>query len=473
MLEIRRGRFRGANLREATASVLLLMVFIIVALAGWYRIFAQLDRSAAVQRSLETSRRELSDILRIQLNEEVGLQEYLATRQSFFLDAYLATADRFHPELSRFASDTAALKIAELPGLIQDIGRLHDSWERDVARPLRKAPSGRDAPSLQGYGKVLAEQIDADADHVRELLDGRLLSAQDDLKRSTNLTLGGALLLILALGVSGILFVGSRARMLERIDRERSIVETLQGAFRTGWDELPGSRIGAAYLSATRGAAVGGDLFDVRRLDDARGLLVLADVSGKGVEAAVNTAFVKYSIRTLARTCDDPAAILRAFNEVFLDTIKDPGLFVVVFVGILDLRRLTLNYASAGHGGAYLRRAESVEQIAVTGPIVGLDHSSEYESATIALAPSDLLVLATDGLTEARDASGAPLDDQGAMLLVRESPSDPQSCADRLVAAVRQRSGGTVDDDLALLVIRIDGLPARTDAASPKAGAVA
>ena len=111
--------------------------------------------------------------------------------------------------------------------------------------------------------------------------------------------------------------------------------------------------------------SVGGDLFDVRRLDENRGLVTIADISGKGIEAAVNTAFVKYSIRTLALSNADPAVILSAFNSAFLDTIKDPNLFVVAFVGILDARRRF--EAQIGRGlkhqrsGKILRREAGIE----------------------------------------------------------------------------------------------------------------
>jgi len=262
---------------------------------------------------------------------------------------------------------------------------------------------------------------------------------------------------ILVFGVVSISFVSSRQHMLATIDRERSIVETLQGAFRTDLDILPGSRIGTAYISADRDAAVGGDLYDVRRIDGTRGLVIVADISGKGIQAAVNTAFVKYSMRTLARAHDDPAQILYNFNKIFLDTIADPNLFVVAFVGVLDARNATLQYASAGHAGAYLRRGGDVRQLDVTGPIVGLDASFDYETRRLELVKGDLLVLATDGLSEARDGTGSLLEDVGAMELLRDASQDPQSCADELVAAVRLRSGGVVHDDLALLVIGIDG----------------
>jgi serine phosphatase RsbU (regulator of sigma subunit) len=218
---------------------------------------------------------------------------------------------------------------------------------------------------------------------------------------------------------------------------------------------LPGVRIGRAYISADVDAAVGGDLYDVRKIDPSRGLVVVADISGKGLQAAVNTAFVKYSIRMLARAIDDPAEILAQFNRAFLDTVRDPNLFVVVFVGILDAETRLLRYASAGHSGSYLRRGSDVTQLAVTGPIVGLDPEFGYESRTLSLRAGDLIVLATDGLSEARNADGDLLLDEGAMELLKATSDDPQTCADELVAAVRLRSGGALHDDLALLVLAI------------------
>jgi sigma-B regulation protein RsbU (phosphoserine phosphatase) len=151
--------------------------------------------------------------------------------------------------------------------------------------------------------------------------------------------------------------------------------------------------------------------------------------------------------------------ILREFNAVFLDTVRDPNLFVVAFVGILDASARRLTYASAGHAGAYLRRGHAVTQLDVTGAIVGMEAGTSYASRTLALVPGDLVVLATDGLSEARDGDGRLLDDAGAMALLATAPSDPQACADELVEAVRKRSGGILHDDLALLVIAIDGKP--------------
>jgi CHASE3 domain sensor protein len=423
-------------------------------------IYRQLDESAALQRTLSHAEQTLDAVLRLQLQEDNGLRGYLATNDESYLSPYVTAIDSFDLEIARLKDATAPLQITELEAAFDEMRQLNRQWIEEVARPLLEKPrSARDSRDLQKIGKVLSDQVQADAQGVRALLDERQGKVQRDLRFHIYQTVGLALLSILVFGIIGIIFVGSRARMLAQIDRERGITETLQGAFRTGWDEPAGARIGTAYISATRDVSVGGDLFDVRRLADGRALLIVADVSGKGIEAAVNTAFVKYSIRALAIGDPDPARILEAFNRVFLDTIKNPSLFVVCFVGVLDLVKMRLEYASAGHAGAFLRRSGEVRQLDVTGPIVGLDSSFGYETRTLALVPGDLLLLATDGLTEARDKDGKQLEDTGAMRLLRNGPREPQACADALVAQVRTLTGGTVDDDLALLVVAVDGVP--------------
>ena len=471
MLRFRRLTDLDSNFRDALTLVVLLGFILVVAVIVTLRIYQQLDAVASLERTLVRSEEQLYDVLRVQFDEEIGLRGYVATRESYFLDPYNAVADDFLPSLHQLERTSAPLNIPSLQSTLEEMGQLHQSWERKVAAPLRKPVAQKLRLQLESYGKLLVDQLRSDANRVSALFEARLEQAHGDLRHKIDETLRGALIAILALGLLGVFFVGWGQRLLARINRERQIIETLQGAFRTGLDQLPGARIGTAYISATRDASVGGDLFDIRRLDRDRGLLIVADVSGKGIEAAVNTAFVKYSIRTLALAHEDPAAIVAEFNRMFLDTIKDPGLFVVAFVGILDARALRLTYASAGHSAGFLRRGGDVRQLDVTGPIIGLDRDFKYENRSVALQPRDVLVLATDGLTEARDRSGRALEDSGAMRLVRESSTDPQACADELVSAVRRRSGGRITDDLALLVVGIDDKARKSQAESKHAAA--
>ncbi len=435
----------------------LLAAILGVAVGISLRIYTQLDRAQREQSRLVEAGRYLDQLVNEQLIEETALRGFLATGLPVFLRDYYTNHDKYGATLRTFAATSGDLGIAG-DSATREMRSLHDAWERDAANPLIAHPRAADRLTRETMGKVDTDQLSGETQDIDKEIQERLIGAQGQLKHRIDEALFGGLASVFVFGLVCIVFVTTRHQMQVLIDREREIVETLQGAFSTDVDVLPGARIGRAYISADVDAAVGGDLYDVRKLDSARGLVVIADVSGKGIQAAVNTAFVKYSIRMLARTNDDPARIVDEFNRAFVDTVRDPNLFVVVFVGLLDMEARTLTYASAGHGGAYLRRGDDVRQLGVTGPIVGMDAASDYAARTEQLERGDLVLLATDGLYEARDLAGAMLDDVGAMELLRKATVDPQRCADDLVAAVRERSGGSLHDDLALLVIAIDGI---------------
>lgn len=463
MMEPKRSLFHTENVRRALLLGVLIAAIIAIAVFISVRIYRQLEYAARVESEIVTAQQKLDLLITVQLDQEAGLRGFVAWNKPFFLDDDKngKESDKFITALDDFEATTRTLGVSDLSTSVGEMHYLHHLWLRDVAEPLREKPHGKGALLRQTYGKVYIDQLAHTSERVRTQLKQKLKDAQDTLERRTKQALVGGLASILVFGIVAVVFVASRAQILEVLERESSIVETLQGAFRTDLDVLPRSRIGTAYVSADRDAAVGGDLFDVRRLDATRGLVMIADMSGKGIEAAVNTAFVKYSIRTLALTRNDPAQILTQFNRIFLDTIVDPNLFVVAFVGIIDSADGSFVYASAGHPGAWLRRGNGVEPLAITGPIVGLDASFGYENRTLRLAREDLIVLATDGLTEARDLEGEILPDAAALELLRAASREPQACADDLVAAVRSRSGGVVHDDLALLVVGFDGVNER------------
>ena len=464
MMVPKRTLFHTANVRRALLLGVLIAAVIGIAVFISVRIYTQLDSAARVEREFVLAQQQLDALVTVQIDQEAGLRGFVAWDKPFFLDSDMSgsSKDQFLVALAAFDQTTKTLGVPQLRESIEEMRNLHQLWLRDVAEPLRARPHAPYALLRQTDGKVYIDQLRSESGHLHELLEGRLAFAQNELKRRINQALVGGLASILVFGIVAVVFVASRAQILEVLERESSIVETLQGAFRNDLDLLPRSRIGTAYVSADRDAAVGGDLFDARRLDATRGLIMIADMSGKGIEAAVNTAFVKYSIRTLALTRNDPAQILAQFNRIFLDTIRDPNLFVVAFVGIIDSTDGSLVYASAGHSGAWLRRGENVEPLSVTGPIVGLDPEFGYENRTLRLTRGDLIVLATDGLTEARDPDGEILPDSAALDWLRAASRDPQDCADDLVAAVRGRSGGAVHDDLALLVVAFDGIAERS-----------
>jgi len=437
----------------------LLLVIFAGALFIAVRIYAELASAASVETSLVTTRAELDDALRQQIEEQDALRGYLLTGDDSFQGPYEEGDRAFDQDIDSLSAEIEDLTDPELSATIRQLRDVHERWESEVAVPLMHHRAA-DVTATEKAGKMMVDQARDDASRIGALLKVRLDTAQTSLRRRIDESLFSILALSIVFASAAIAFVATRARLQARIDRERAIVETLEGAFRNDLDALAGAHIGSAYSSATRDAAVGGDLFDVRRLDERTGLILVADVSGKGIDAAVDTAFVKYSLRTLARVERDPAVLMAQFNALFLDTIRDPSTFVVVFAGVFDGATRRLSYSSAGHGGAFIRRGGVVRELEVTGPAIGLDASMTFAGAALDLEPGDLLVLATDGFTEARDPAGNMLGAR-ALEFLRAAPTEPQACADGLVAALRAYSGGRLADDLALLVVGVDGEPAR------------
>jgi sigma-B regulation protein RsbU (phosphoserine phosphatase) len=239
------------------------------------------------------------------------------------------------------------------------------------------------------------------------------------------------------------------------LERERSLVDALQQTLRVGGTKLPRTETGFAYASATAEALVGGDLLDSWRDGEETGWFLIADASGKGIQAARHAAFVQYAIRALAAECDDPGVVVARFNRLFIDTFDDPGIFVVLFLGRFDSRTHTLRYVGAGHSTAFVRRGTVVEQLPPTGPIVGLEIDSTFGVGTVDLPVGATVLLATDGLTEARDADGAFFGDEGVAAMLAAAPLDAQGICDLLLGEAERRYNGSIADDLAILAMTV------------------
>lgn len=460
--------FGGTAFTAATVLAIALVVSVIGSFVTYINAHAAFKR----QTGVVNARQQLQDALRSQLDEETGLRGFLASGQHSFLQPYYEAAPRFDLDVNAIESFARDAHLTDGLPLIFDLRRTHQLWQQQIAQPLLSAPTQPSEIERLGRGRILMDRMRSDVTQLTALLNRESAAAADAvnklLLRAATLTAA----LMLLFGTSAIVADVIRTRTQAALERERIVGDTLQRAFLSGWDILPYIRVGTAYVSAARHAAVGGDLFDLHRIDDNRCLLVVADVSGKGLDAAVETAFVKYSIRTLADDYPDPAVILRKFNHAFLRSVKEEGSFITVFVGILDRRDSSLLYTSAGHAPIYLRRGTQVEQLAVTGPVIGLRDTDVFPAVHQSLTKDDLLILATDGLTEARDTAGMMLDDEGAMRIIREGPRQPQELADFIVASVTRLSGGRIADDLALLVIEV-GITSGVRAAATPEQAVA
>ena len=430
-----------------------LVAVLIVAVQGAFQTRANIAATFGAQSRIVQAQLALEEMLRLQIDEENSVRGFTLTRDPFYAQQYAGAAQAFDQKL---AEVTAILKTQHLTAelrTLDDYAAFQDNWRAKIAQPLLAHP-GRDITEIDKENKAFSDYENGTAESIRDALAQR----SDALERSTlgqvNRDTWVRSYWLAAFGLLAILFNGYRSRLVNELEEERTTTETLQRAFRSEHMPLPNCEVGSAYLSASSHVAVGGDVFDVYRLSDNLAMIFIADVSGKGVDAAVLTAFIKFTIRGIALRRRDPGAMLAEFNTAFAQTVENPYLFVSMFVGVLDTQLLQLRYASAGHDSAFIRRAAGVQQLAVTGPVLGV-MEEPFDTKTIYLEDGDTIVLATDGLTEARIRTGERLQEQGAMYLIASSNPQPQLLADELVAQVKALAGNQMRDDLAVLAIRV------------------
>lgn len=214
------------------------------------------------------------------------------------------------------------------------------------------------------------------------------------------------------------------------------------------------ARLEMTALAIADDERVGGDFYDVFEMSPGVVAVVVGDVSGKGLDAAVLTSVVKNAIRAQAFDGEKaPADVLRVVNEVLLRG-SAPEVFASVFLGVIDGRRSVMDYCNAGHTPALvLRDGGVVEQLPPTSPVVGAFPELTYSSARTRLAPGELLFLYTDGLVEAR-VNGVLFGEAGLLALFAEpGMSDVATAVERAASAVFEFADGRLSDDLALLAI--------------------
>ncbi len=407
------------------AAILVFALVIAVSLALNTR--KAVNASFEEQMKIEQGQLTLERMLKIQLDEENYIRAYVITHDPSYIDSYRATTENFAAERAQLATILAQENLTDARAALLDYNVAHRDWHTRVADPLLHHPSVA-ARELDKRGKLLVDLQSEAARFIEARMDAKnrqvLFATQDRINKS----LYFSVIALIAFGLLAILFYGWRYAVNSALEAERLTTQTLQRAFRSEHVPLPNCEIGSAYGAASSHLAVGGDVFDVHRLSDRLGLILIADVSGKGIDAAVLTAFIKFTIRGIALRRRDPGFILQEFNRAFPRTVENPYLFVSMFVGILDTWTLRLDYASGGHDIAFVRRASSVEQLAVTGPVLGV-MEEPFEVRTVYLEDGDTVVLSTDGLTESRDGSGSFLETAGAMEWIRKGPADP--CAAR------------------------------------------
>ncbi|MDZ4170400.1 MAG: GAF domain-containing SpoIIE family protein phosphatase [Coriobacteriia bacterium] len=245
-------------------------------------------------------------------------------------------------------------------------------------------------------------------------------------------------------------------------DAERQIAATLQESILTLDSDVDGVIFDHCYRSSTLTTRVGGDFYDVFRMHGGLVGIMIGDVSGKGLEAAVFTTLVKHTVRAFAHESSSPSQIVARANSALLAQARMRD-FASVLLVVLDPASGAATYCQAGHPPALLVRAGGlVDQTLCASPVVGAFSDMAYEEGSFELGEDDLLVLYTDGVTDARDEAGEFFGEARLMRAAAESGGRDVASAVRAIdSAVQSFSGGRRTDDIAIVCLRRAGSSVR------------
>lgn len=250
-------------------------------------------------------------------------------------------------------------------------------------------------------------------------------------------------------------------REIERKNTELAIAAEIQQSFLPDTiSQIEGYDIAARSVMAKE---VGGDFFDVIPLEvvplgrDRVGIMI-ADVSGKGIPAALFMALSRIVVRVNATWFGErPAAAIRAANTIIANDSKS-GMFVTLYYGLLDSATRTLTYVNAGHNPPiHLRAADgTLEELPATGIAMGVLDDAEYTQATVQMATGDILFLYTDGITEAENAALEMFGTERLEKIILASGGlSANGICQQVLDAVKAFTGDhPQSDDITLMVIR-------------------
>ena len=216
---------------------------------------------------------------------------------------------------------------------------------------------------------------------------------------------------------------------------------------------VPGYQLAGQTIPAQ---TVGGDYFDFIPMDDSRLALCLGDVSGKGLPASLLMANLQAAVRSQVLARASVTDCLRRTSTLLFRS-TDAGKFVTAFFCVLDPHGHELRFSNAGHNPPLLfRPGMKPKRLETGGPVLGVFDATEFEEASCPLERGDLLVVYSDGISEAMDAGGEEFGEEGIIAVVeRERGRDAAWVMNAITRAAREFSGGQLQlDDMTMIVVQ-------------------
>lgn len=241
----------------------------------------------------------------------------------------------------------------------------------------------------------------------------------------------------------------------EKLEKEIEVArEIQQGLFPKAFPE---SIIFEFYGTNKPSKQIGGDYFDVFRINENQILILIADVVGKGIPASLVMSNLQAMVKTLTRVNFDLRTSTKELNNLMKQNLQ-PGNFITLFWGILDERNKTLEYVNAGHNPPILIRKSGIKRLDKGGILLGvIELNQNYDSEIIELSEGDLLCLFTDGFIEAVDKNENEFGENRFIEMLTAYRNFPlRQIANKLIDEVITFSIDTiVMDDLTLLIVKV------------------
>jgi PAS domain S-box-containing protein len=432
--------------------------------------------------------------LAINIIEDVTDAKTAELRQRFLADAgqLLASSLDYQQTLERVArmivpqlADWCGIDMLDEHGDVMNVALAHaDPAKVALAHDLRdRYPPNMDAPTgvpaiLRGgpaelYPEIPEEMLErsaVDEEHLRIIREVGLRSGMAVPMRIGDQTLGAITFVSSESGrvfaEDDLLFAQDLAlRAATAVQNARlyaaqeRVAHTLQASLLPErLPEVPGWEMHAAYQAGERDADVGGDFYDIVAVE-AGHLVVLGDVTGKGVEAAALTSLVRHSARMAARFDARPARVLAQVNTILRE---QPRLSLVTVICALvetggDHARLTV--ASAGHPLPLLRRdGATPDPIGDHGVLLGVGREEDWTETAIAVAAGDVLLFYTDGVTET-PGDATRFGEPRLREAMARAGDGPAAVVAEIERSLHEFQAGETLDDRAMLALRFVGAP--------------
>lgn len=233
------------------------------------------------------------------------------------------------------------------------------------------------------------------------------------------------------------------------------IAATLQESLLpTELPEVPGLSVAARWLPAHGGTLVSGDFYDVFPLPSERWGVIVGDVVGHGARAATLAGIARYTIRTLAFLQASPCRVLSGLNRTVLNRVEPEQFLTAIYLTAKSSENgVDVRLARGGHPLPLLRRADgTVERIEAPGSLLGCMNDPGMSDVRLRLRPGDLLLLYSDGVTEARQGH-VQYSEVGLRTLLAAAPPVAQVVVDAVVGAVLAHTGGKPTDDITAVAL--------------------